>query len=487
MLFNPNFLTFIRMITGFPMLLYALLAFFAGMLLFTIGCKILNGMNSLRDFAPSPGSYFLPGEVVSIHDRLNVLESEVKNIKQHFSDLDPHSITRLKKLLPDQLIVRKDKKGILRLSDDFWQALQDKIRSDETLTPRSGPSSGNLLTESQAGKLWDKYIKKNKATLETYSLDQVSNAFPQLLRDNKIATKEEIISSIHRAWDEKKDESKDMGDLRKKLNAASDSIKKFKHGSGDVSKQDIATAVEDVLRNIIPKAQLEALSQSRLGVMPSSISRINHFSKGTGATIHTKYTSPNYVLPDNDVWFLERLRRKVQRNDVPVPNAPEAALMPWQEHGDCWCTPSEDAKGGGPSLSVMMGNNIYPEQVVVEHITPSGSLEPGATPKDMELLAFVPNAEHFHALMGLSASIFPIEEGEYFPYGYIRIAQWTYDVHASNYIQAFDVGLDMKGVEIHTNKLIVRAKSNWGGEAVPYTCFYRIRVHGEAVASPQLY
>ncbi len=75
----------------------------------------------------------------------------------------------------------------------------------------------------------------------------------------------------------------------------------------------------------------------------------------------------------------------------------------------------------------------------------------------------------------------PGEEGETtLPYKYVRIASWTFNIE-SHSVQAFTVQVDMRSFGADTSHLVVRAKNNWGGDDVPYTCLYRIRVHGDIV------
>ena len=171
---------------------------------------------------------------------------------------------------------------------------------------------------------------------------------------------------------------------------------------------------------------------------------------------------------------------------IPTPNPPEIALQRWEEHGDCWCSPSKDADGFGPSLAVIMHNYIYPDQIVVEHIPSTGSLEPGSAPKEMELLALIEDEETYHTVKRRSEYVFQEEkpEVEQHPFGFVRIATWTYDAHSLNDIQSFPPQIDLstfKGPS-HTNRLIVRSKNNWGGDTVGFTCLYRVRVNGEIVS-----
>lgn len=275
-----------------------------------------------------------------------------------------------------------------------------------------------------------------------------------------------------------------MSEMKRKLTHATQQISKLQHDFKDESK---AIAYE-VLKKFIPSGQIDALAASNLkSNLNYGLTRLNHFSKGTGAVIDPEYTSPQYVFPSMNVWFPKRTMRWLIGNSIPVPNSPDTALMKWEEHGDCWCSPS-NADGFGPSLAVIMGSSIYPEQIVVEHIMSSASLEPGAAPKDMEILAWIPDSELFQAVSKMSDNIFNDDTVEPLRAdNFVRIATFTYDIDAQENIQGFQTQLDMKALGAHTNKIIVRSKNNWSDGHVDYTCLYRVRVHGDVVASPGLF
>jgi hypothetical protein len=128
-----------------------------------------------------------------------------------------------------------------------------------------------------------------------------------------------------------------------------------------------------------------------------------------------------------------------------------------------------------------MASKVYPDQIVVEHISPSAALEPGAAPREMELLAYIAGMDTYNSLKAISDDIFGSDphSGTQNAYGFVRIASFTYDLESDQNMQAFPVQLDMKALGAYTNKIIVRSKSNWGAENVGYTCIYRIRLHGE--------
>ncbi len=175
-------------------------------------------------------------------------------------------------------------------------------------------------------------------------------------------------------------------------------------------------------------------------------------------------------------------------NPIPSPHPPEAALTKWEEHGDCWCSPTKDP-GSPVSLGVLMGSSIFPDQVIIEHISSTASAQPGAAPREMELFAFVADTDTYNAVKTMSDEIFKDESqaqtGLEFEYRWVRIATWTYDLESQQNIQAFPVQIDMKALGAYSNRLVVRSKNNWGGEDVPYTCLYRVRVHGERFATAE--
>ncbi|KAE9371450.1 hypothetical protein N431DRAFT_441452 [Stipitochalara longipes BDJ] len=439
-----------------------------------------------------PLDSFSPPEIKEIHQRLNDLEYQMARVKTH-SEIDPKTLAKLEKLLPDALLVKKDKYGSLTISDDFWHALQDKIRSDQTLISyqtdgqSTSPNTGLSVKDVEriAGREYEKFMKNNQARMTALLGDELGRKFPQLLEENHVASKPEMLRIIRQSWDDNQKEIKtEMAGLTKKLENTSRQIQQLHHDPAGLTAKEVKAIAEEVVRKVLPHAQLEALARSNLQqTVNYGLTRVNHFSKGTGAVIDPYSTSPNYVFPSQDVYFWSRWTRAMMLNSIPPPKAPETALTRWDEHGDCWCSPSSSANGFGTTLGVIMSSTIYPDQVVVEHISPSAALEPGAAPREMELFAFIDtNSDTYNELKTLSDSVFGVDADVSLPYGWVRIASFTYDKESTQNVQSFPVQLDMKALGASTNKIIVRSKNNWGGEKVGYTCIYRVRLHGEIAA-----
>ena len=454
------------------------------------GWEIKHNLGQFVPYSVShPMSSFNPPEINEIHKRLNDLEYQMARVNAH-SDIDPKTLAKLEKLLPNALLVKKDKFGNLVIPDDFWHALQDKIRSDQTIisdqtdSKSAPPSTGISVKEMKriAAREYEKFMTTNQARMTAVLGDELGRKFPQLLQDNHIASRQEILRLIRQSWDDnQKDIRTEMASFTKKLENTSRQIQQLHQEPGGLTTKQVKAIAEEVVRKVLPHAQIEALARSNLQqTVNYGLTRVNYFSKGTGAVIDPYSTSPNYVFPSQDVWFLNRWTRALILNSIPAPKAPETALTRWDEHGDCWCSPSRSANGFGTTLGVIMARTIHPDQVVVEHISPSASLEPGAAPREMELFAFMDTTSHIYSeLKTLSESVFGVDEEGSLPYGWIRIATFTYDQESSQNVQSFPVQLDMKALGASTNKIIVRSKNNWGGEQVGYTCLYRVRLHGE--------
>lgn len=282
---------------------------------------------------------------------------------------------------------------------------------------------------------------------------------------------------------------------------------------------DMAAAKVEMEKKL---ADIPQVSPNPLGPM-----RVNFFSIGTGAIVDPYITSPTMQPPTN---FAERVFGRLI--GVPMEGmSPVAALKPWHDVGECWCSP-----GSQPQLAVRLGYPIVPEEVVIEHIPKDETLDPGLAPEDMELWAefspvstsdsdsdgdgstppyrsrrseaaasassrpnsprrsgksnsqphpssggnTLPSSAHDYLLTTLRMT-YPDEPDTAFSNNprlgpqYFRLGKWRYDVHRDRNVQRFrlDAVVGMPGYRV--KKAIVRVTSNWGGS---HTCLYRVRLHG---------
>lgn len=206
------------------------------------------------------------------------------------------------------------------------------------------------------------------------------------------------------------------------------------------------------------------------------------------------------------------------------PYPPVQALLPWEEPEECWCHDDTSSQ-----ISIVLGRDIVPEEVVIEHIPEGETLDPGFAPREIELWAhyrIVPVLEPIEepevssswlsSLLGGSSDKKSAPESELPPKAktkitsrerkdlhdilmsslrissqseperaysddqtlgssFYRIATMKYDIHGYDHIQRFPVNtiIDIPGIRV--DQVVFRIKSNWGADK---TCIYRLKLHG---------
>jgi hypothetical protein len=454
----------------------------------------------LPDFVAHPLSSFSPDEIKDLQHRMKNAEYEIAWLKKR-ADLDAKTIAHLDQILPNEIVVKKDKSGNLEITQEFWHALDAKMRAENAYLhnevggrPWKGSSTTDISIAQvenlmEKSKMWDRFLHNNRAQLNVWAGEEFDSRFPEKLKDSinngVVASKSQFIALVRQNWEDTQREIKvEIRKLAKDLDSTVRNVGQAEQDAVGHTKEEIRAISKDVFMSMLSTVQLEALSKANKNInVAQSLHRVNHFSQGTGAVVNPKLTSPNYLFPSMDRSPVIKGLSWLLFKPIPSPNPPEVALQRWEEHGDCWCSPSKDAAGFSPSLAVIMHNHIHPDQIVIEHVPSTGSLEPGSTPKEMELLAYIEDEETYYTIKQRSEYVFEEENlvDKQHPYGFIRIGSWTYDAHALNNIQSFQPQILLSSFHgpSYTNRLIVRSKNNWGGDTVDFTCLYRVRVNGE--------
>lgn len=251
------------------------------------------------------------------------------------------------------------------------------------------------------------------------------------------------------------------------------------------------------------------------------IPRLNFLSPGMGAMVDPGQTTPTSEHP---VSYWKRVLLQLTRQEIRPMMPPKAALTPWEDVGDCWCTSPRD---GVSQLSVLLGRDVVPEEVVVEHIPSGATLDPGVAPQEIELWARyrviplpsndssrswmswlnpwgyskphrpteptssraeglggynIPGGESLHdVLMNTLSATNMYEPDSAFsddPFlgpNFYRVGKMRYDIHREHYVQHFQVNTIIDIPTIRVDKVAFRIRSNWGSNN---TCIYRFKLHG---------
>ena len=240
--------------------------------------------------------------------------------------------------------------------------------------------------------------------------------------------------------------------------------------------------------------QLERICCNRPNEAQKPGEAINFFATGNGAIVDPFLTSPTKLSRKLTwkEWRLEIFHGVYFRSAL----GPVAALMPWEDVGDCWCAPPRRGKS---QITILSPYSFTPTNLVVEHIHPFATLDIGSAPKEMELwIEILDDAKRENVENALSEmytqdhafntdpnDLVTTESGkkhlapaQALPHTFVKIGKWEYSItRHSRYGQTMHVDIDLKRFGVETSRLSVRVNSNQA--RVDYTCIYRLKMFGD--------
>lgn len=348
------------------------------------------------------------------------------------STIHDRSIKHIQEYLPEKLAVPINRQsGKPEITDDFWRALLSKMQKEGFGDPSTAKEQD-----------WAAFLKKNEAKVE----GMFGNALESRLAKHNILTRDQFMELMDENYTRLSDR------IQKKLDA---SIKEIGN-----------KAVRNQMR-IESLAYANLVANSEL-----ALKTVNFFSPGLGAKVDPYLTSPTQ---SKDIPWKSRMYTSMFW--IPARRPPVTALERWEEASDCWCAAA--AEGGKAQLAVTMAQKIFPTKVTVEHVPKEGTLDPRSAPKWMELWVEIKDVNK--RLEVINAWNEVNTEGCSEPRvstNFVCIGRFRYDIHAANHVQTFNLELDLAESGVAVTKTVVRVTENWGR---PWTCMYRIRMHGELV------
>ncbi len=426
-------------------------------------------MDYIPDFHIKPLDYFTEKRIVVLEQRANKADQRGDKFEQrldkveHRIDVYDEAFQKMEELLPNFLLLERNSKGELQIPDVFWHALRPMLQAESAVDKDYRKGSG----KPKAAADWETFIQHNEAKMQAWQSERFAQDFERQLdaasKHGVLVPRAEVMKLIRQNLEELQPVVSDevnswfLRQEKRQSQANGNSMEKFK--------------------KMLSTAHLEALAYVNIQKsLMLSFQNVNHFSLKQGAVINPALTSPTYIFGTERAGIFKRSILRVVGYSLPLPPPPTEALTKWDEAGDCWCSPSKGS-GYGVQLAVLMANDLYPEQVVVEHIPSKGTLDPGSAPKDMDILAKIEGVDAQNVVGELSEKLWPnVETVSGMDESWIRIGKWTYDAESEgNHVQIFPVNLDLKRLRVSTRQLIVRARTNYGADR---TCIYRVRVHG---------
>ncbi|KAK3955842.1 hypothetical protein QBC32DRAFT_332761 [Pseudoneurospora amorphoporcata] len=472
---------------------------------------------------------FIPNHPQLTDDQFN----DLKNYIFEQSSSTESAVNNIQALLPRMVHVKRGPNGDLIIQDDFWHALLDKMLKDssvltldgtgdiseehwDALRPRlvkaglfeRGPSDEYILqiAEGTVSKSWARWVSKNGEKVAQV----VKEHFPGDKDKGDGVTRDAVISRdeftrllTKRIAEHKEDIDDRLTAVKKGLETLIDTTVKaaISNSEGSLSRSDITNLVRNIVQKEIPRAQLEAAAKD--GIMRNYHdyieTQVNHFSLGNEAGILLSESSPVYTLesqtlPGNK--HLSKLFGKAKpisgKDQVGLEAWYMMALSAWNDVGQCWCAGITASRGA--ELAVEMANPVIPQAIVVEHVHPNATHDPGAMPKDIEIWGYYPDADDNKRLLAWMDELYPGERKadlkridaedksslSLINKKYVKIGELEYDyakTSGSHGMFVHKLSEELLDLDAATYKVLVRAKSNHGAQ--DHTCFYRLQLFGE--------
>ncbi|RMZ72586.1 spindle pole body-associated sad1 [Pyrenophora seminiperda CCB06] len=390
-----------------------------------------NGRSPIEIEIDRVRAYRANGEDHFLWDRMSKMD---ENNKKHVSQVRTE-LLELKDQLPDFMIMRREKDGSVKISDEFWHALLSKARSSEGDTE------------------WARFLADSKSKLRDL-LD------PSLLHERahtdtiaKAVTRDEFVRHMEKQYQ----------NITERID------KKFEESIRTQSALIKTMVQTEARKSMMEQIHLHALAQANLVAnYETHLTKPNYFSTGLGAVIDPDMTSATFHMRPG--WFAT-LRRRYSWTRYRV-NPPTAALTKWNEAGDCWC--ATQASGGEAQLAVQLGQPVIPKQITIEHIpmsmVPARNIS--NAPRDMELWVQTDgpiNPYYSHSQVSCKD---PPPKSISSAVGWKCLGSFKYNIYGSNHLQTFDLAGEPSEPIRNT---ILRVTSNWGAH---HTCLYQVRLHG---------
>ena len=222
------------------------------------------------------------------------------------------------------------------------------------------------------------------------------------------------------------------------------------------------------LQNRLAKA--ESTNNIRTSDLSLLLQQVNYFAPGTGAIVNPHKTSPTKIKPQT---LSQRIFLRVTGWQKQLSRPPAVALEPWEDFGDCWCAADTNSSA---RLAVSMGHLIYPTEFVLEHYPVAGSIAPDVTPMDIEVWA---DFGHLSSLQWVQYGLKSLQGANPLSKTMARIGTAHYDAtNGVNHVQTFKLNVNQVERTLTARDVDVLVTKNYGA---PYTCIYRVRMHGVPV------
>lgn len=431
------------------------------------------------------------------------------------------------------LTLEKSADGSYIITDDHWDAILRRMQNEggliadrSTVEDNDGVDCSDQVTsivERTVSQRWDQWLKKNDdATKRVLGIDKEAMSahytelfgdFEQKLLDRvrsynqeeQLVTKDDFIEKIKHISNEYNVQIKaEMEAIQDQLRYAIDAAEQSKQTARvpeGMSREQVREMIDGAIQRSISDAQLESIAKGNIkGQVDRELSgHKNYFSAVRGAMIDHTLSSSTYKWSNKGILDVEEPRTNglfsifsgktasVFRdggNKAGIDYSPGKVLEKWDEDGECWCAGHADSNNDSrvADLSILTTDTVIPQHLVVEHITASGSFDPEAMPKDLEVWIRTPSDRRRRSLLEWSTNIWSDvrygNSARLMTKGFVKIGEFRYlNSVGKGEKQVFKLSEDLLDLDAQTQQVIVRSKSNYGAQ--DHTCFYRLQLFGK--------
>jgi SUN domain-containing protein 1/2 len=218
-----------------------------------------------------------------------------------------------------------------------------------------------------------------------------------------------------------------------------------------------------------------------------------------GARIIPSLTSPTFEIRPQGLG--SQMIGLITGNGYAIGRPPITALHHEMQNGHCW-----PFAGGEGQLGVVLASPIFMEEVTIDHVAKSIAFDMRSAPRRMEVWGLVEGKDNIARVRAWKEDLAARKEARQSKLGgedssttydkdgsdyevvdypktlpkypeYIRLANFTYNIHSPNNVQTFPVMPEIQELGVDFGIVVLRVLSNWGRD--DFTCLYRFRVHGQ--------
>ena len=229
--------------------------------------------------------------------------------------------------------------------------------------------------------------------------------------------------------------------------------------------------VSSLVSQLVDKAVLKASKDT--------LARPDFAMYSGGASVIPSLTSETYeIRPDG---WASQILGMVTGNGYVIGRPPVTALHHDVYRGFCW--PFQGSRG---QLGITLSAPVYIDSITIDHVPSEVATDLRSAPRQMELWGLVEGADNRAKVAEYRARPdYDDSDVEYTPslnrQHFMQLAKFNYNIYAPQYVQTFSIPEEIQELGVDFGVVVLAIRSNWGRE--DFTCLYRVRVHGQPLAS----